>query len=121
LNNKIIYSLLIIISFLYGCSILPGYATRNEEVNQFIGKTEIDLRNYYGYPKKSYFNKKGNKVLVFEWNWQTTAHEPARLYTDENGRITSYEGAYDYEEYHREQRIFILDKKGNVIEAKWKF
>lgn len=103
---------------LNGCAILPGYSMRNKEVNRFLGRTEHDLIRKYGRPATVQPDGKGGKTLVFELNWEETIQEPARASTDSSGRL-NYQGTYTRTEYHSEERIFVLDEKGKVIQAKW--
>ena len=105
---------------LNGCSMLPGIATRNDEVNRFVGKTEVDLIRKYGQPVDVRSIDEGGKTLVFEWRYEETIEEPARVYTDGSGHMTSATGAYTRIEHHLERRIFTLDAKGKVIQGKWK-
>ena len=103
-----------------GCAMLPGIATRNDEVNRFIGKSESDLIRKYGQPVEVRSIDEGGKTLVFEWRYEETIQEPARAYTDSRGHLTSYQGAYTRTEHHLERRIFTLDGKGIIIKGKWK-
>jgi hypothetical protein len=111
---------LALLLILNGCAMLPGIATRNDEVNRFIGKSEADLIREYGQPVDVRSNGEGGKTLVSEWNYEETIEEPARAYTDSRGRLTSYQGAYTRTEHHVERRIFTLDRNGTVIKGTWK-
>ena len=101
--------------FLNGCAILPGIALKNDEVNRFVGKTESDLIRHYGQPVDVRYDVEGRKILVFEWTYEESIDEPAHLYTDSNGHVTSYQGAYTRTERGLERRIFTIDRKGKVI------
>ena len=117
-KGAVVLSLAILV--LNGCAMLPGIATRNDEVNRFVGKFESDLIRKYGQPVDVRSHGEGGKTLVFEWEYEETIEEPARAYTDSRGRLTSYQGAYTRTENHLERRIFTLDGNGKVIEGTWK-
>ncbi len=117
-KGAIVLSLAILV--LNGCAMLPGNATRNDEVNRFKGKSESDLIGKYGQPVDVQAHGKGGKMLVFEWRYDETIQEPARVYTDSRGRVTSATGGYERTEHHLERRIFTLDRNGIIIDGKWK-
>ncbi len=117
-KGAVILSLTLLI--LNGCALLPGIATRNDEVNRFVGKTEIDLIRKYGQAVEVRSTDEGGKTLVFEWRSEETIQEPARVYTDGHGRVTSANGAYKRTEHHLERRTFTLDGNGMIINGKWK-
>lgn len=118
--TNLFFILFLALIFLNGCALLPGIAQRNDEVNRFVGKTESDLVRYYGQPIDVRYDVEGRKILTFELYWEETVEEPARLYTDSHGNVTSYQGAYTRTERHLEHRIFTIDRKGKVIKGKWK-
>ena len=117
-KGAVVLSLAILV--LNGCAMLPGIATRNDEVDRFIGKSESDLIGKYGQPVDIQSHGEGGKTLVFEWRYDETIQEPARVYTDSHGRVTSANGAYKRTEHHLERRIFTLDGNGIIINGKWK-
>jgi len=119
LRNPYLYLLLALI-FLNGCAMLPGIAERNNEVNKFIGKTELDLVRHYGQPIDVRYDVEGRKIFTFEWRYEETINEPARLYTDSNRHVTKYQGAYTKTERHLERRIYTIDRNGKVIKGRWK-
>lgn len=117
-NGKMALSLTLLI--LNGCALLPGIAIKNDEVNRFVGKTEVDLIQKYGQPVDVRSLDEGGKTLVFEWRYEETIQEPARAYTNSRGRMTSYQGGYTRIENHLERRVFTTDRNGTVIKGQWK-
>lgn len=98
---------------LTGCGVL----SRNAEINSFVGRPMQELIQARGNPDRWETDGKGNKVLVYEWTWESTYETPGRAWRDASG--LRWTNPRTETILHREKRAYYVNKQGIVFDGKW--
>jgi hypothetical protein len=96
-----------------GCGIL----SRSAEINTWIGRSMKELVQTRGNPDRYETDGKGNRVLVYEWTWESTYETPGRAWRDASG--LRWTNPKTETILHRERRAYYVNREGIVFDGKW--
>ncbi len=96
-----------------GCGVL----SRNAEISAWIGRPMNELVQARGNPDRYETDGKGNRVLVYEWTWESTYETPGRAWRDASG--LRWTNPKTETILHREKRAYYVNKQGIVFDGKW--
>ncbi|NLT23793.1 MAG: hypothetical protein GXX82_12165 [Syntrophorhabdus sp.] len=94
-----------------------GVLSRNAEINAFVGRPMQDLIQARGNPDRWETDGKGNRVLVYEWTWESTYETPGRAWRDASG--LRWTNPKTETILHRGKRAYYVNKQGIVFDGKW--
>ena len=106
---------LVLLGAATGC----GITERRADVTRWIRRTESELRSARGNPQRIEFDKQGNRVLVYEWQWDQTEEREGTAYTDASG-VTHWTNPSTSTKTRTEIRKYVVDKTGRVVSGDWK-
>jgi len=98
---------------LSGCGVL----SRNAEINTFVGRPMQELIQARGNPDRWETDGKGNRVLVYEWTWESTYETPGRAWRDASG--VRWTNPKTETILHRERRSYYVNSQGTVTGGTW--
>jgi hypothetical protein len=94
-----------------------GVFSRNAEISAWIGGPVNELIQARGNPDRYETDGKGNRVLVYEWTWESTYETPGRAWRDASG--VRWTNPKTETILHRERRAYYVNKQGIVFDGKW--
>ena len=111
----------ILLMILFGCLLAVstgcGVLSRNAEISTWIGRPMNELVRARGNPTNWETDGKGNRVLVYEWTWESTYETPGRAWRDASG--VRWTNPKTETILHRERRAYYVNREGVVFDGKW--
>ncbi len=97
-----------------------GITTRNAQIREWIGRPESALVAAWGPPQTVTTDRKGQRLLIYEWETDEWVDEPGKMWTDSNG-VTRWTPPQRRQVTTREVRRFVVDPNGKIIDGAWRF
>ncbi len=97
-----------------------GITTRNAQVREWIGRPESALIAAWGQPQRITTDRKGRRVLVYEWETSEWVDEPGTMWTESDGTVR-WTPPRRREQRTVEVRRFVVDSSGKIIDGSWRF
>lgn len=107
----------VLLGFLFSALTGCGIFSRNAEISTWIGRPMNELVQSRGNPTSWERDGKGNRVLVYEWTWESTYETPGRAWRDASG--VRWTNPKTETILHRERRAYYVNRDGIVFDGKW--